>query len=124
MAHPERSACTEANYQLLLNYTRGKTFKFKVREDLVDELKTIGVLKSTDSASVATCMLARLVEHGVLRMEHYVHAGDSNRYKFTGGESKWHLNQTNKKEPFLVYGSGPTAELEAMLNQAWYDAGT
>lgn len=124
MAHPERNACTEANYQLLLNYTRGKTFKFKTREDIVDELKSIGILKTTDSASVATVLLSRLVDHSVMRMEHYVHAGDSNKYKFTGCEAKWHLNATNKKEAFLVYDSGPTAELESMLNQVWYDAGT
>ena len=124
MARSERNTFTEENYQLLINYTRNKTFKFKTREDIIDELKSIGVLKATDSASVATVLLGRLVDHGVMRMEYYLHAGDSNKYKFTGCETKWHLNATSKKESFLVYDSGPTAELGFMLNQAWYDAGT
>lgn len=120
MAHPERNVFTEANYELIISYTRNKTFKFKTREGIAEELKYIVVIRSTDSASVLTALLSRLVEHGVMRIEYPTYTGDSSKYKFTGNEAKWHLNCSNKKESFLSYGSGPAAELANSITKAWY----
>lgn len=120
MGHPERNVYTQENYQLLWEYTRGKTFKFKPRDEIIEELKHIGILRGTDSASVATNLLVRLTEHGALRIKHAVYIGDPNQYKFTGGESKWHLlNQNRSKGTFLDYNSGPAAELDMMLKRMW-----
>jgi hypothetical protein len=119
MAHAERNICTEENYQRIIDYTRNKTFKFKTREDIVEELKSIGILNHEDSASVATALLSRLVERSVMRIEFYVHAGDSNKYKFTGSEDKWHLKVSNKKEEYLTFDSGPEASLDSFIRSAW-----
>lgn len=122
MGHPERNVYTQENYELLWAYTRGKTFKFKPRDEVVEELRSIGILKVTDSASVATNLLARLTEHGAIRIKHSVYAGEPNQYKFTGGESKWHLlNQNRNKDTFLDCSSGPTAEIAMILKRVWYN---
>ena len=119
MAHAERNTCTEENYQLIIDYTRNKTFKFMSRENIVDELKSIGVLKITDSASVATSLIGRLVDYGVLRIKNYTYTGDSNMYKFTGGEYKWYLKTSKHKEEYLKFDSGPEAKFDSFLRGVW-----
>lgn len=116
-----QSVATEENYKRIIEYTRNRTFKYISREETVDVLIQLGIVKKRETADSYTNIISRLVENQVLRIKHPHLPGKFALYKFTGVEDKWHLvprkENSNKS---LAVSSGEAYELSKFLQGAWH----
>jgi hypothetical protein len=111
---------TEENYKAIIEFTRNKVSEFEDKEATVETLKRIGVLNSNDSQYIIGEIIERLSDFGVLKLKTAGKQGESNFYKFTGSEAKWHLNASHlPKENYLEFNPCSTLEVFKFLTSGW-----